>query len=451
MHCLKGKHWNLLNTASIVLLPKKNEPVDARDYRPVSLMHSAAKILCKLLANRLAPELKHLVSAGQSAFIKGRSIQDNFLYVKNVIRKAHKIKSPLIFLKLDIAKAFDSLKWGFLLQVLTRMGFGQRWRDLISIILASSSSRILLNGSLGKAFSHRRGLRQGDPLSPMLFILAMEPLQKLFESATEHHIISPLQPRIARIRASFYADDAALFVNPSKEDITAIQHLLQLFGSASGLCTNIEKCVAYAVACDDSEVPTILQEFGGSQGSLPCKYLGLPLGYKKPRRVEVQPLVDRAMGRLKGWKGKFLNHKGRVTLINSVITATATYFLTMFKPDPWLLKRFNTLRRSFLWAPEEDKVSGGKCLVSWKKICAPVRYGGLGIKDMEAYSRALRLRWEWIRWTDHDRPWIGTETPCDESDRSLFAACTTMLLGIHIAYEYQIFQVSLHSNQRLYI
>jgi hypothetical protein len=201
----------------------------------------------------------------------------------------------------------------------------------------------------------------------MLFILAMEPLQKLFDSATEHHIISPLQPRIARIRASFYADDAALFVNPSKEDITAIQHLLQLFGSASGLCTNIEKCVAYAVACDDNEVLTILQEFGGSQGSLPCKYLGLPLGYKKPRRVEVQPLVDRAMGHLKGWKGKFLNHKGRVTLINSVITATATYFLTMFKPDPWLLKRFNTLRRSFLWAPEEDKVSGGKCLVSWEK------------------------------------------------------------------------------------
>jgi hypothetical protein len=92
----------------------------------------------------------------------------------------------------------------------------------------------------------------------------------------EHHIISPLQPKTARIRASFYADDAALFVNPLKEDISTIQHLLQLFGSASGLCTNIKKCVAYAVACDENEVPTILQEFGGSQGSLPCKYLGLP-------------------------------------------------------------------------------------------------------------------------------------------------------------------------------
>jgi mannosylglycoprotein endo-beta-mannosidase len=159
MHCLKGDHWRLLNTASIVLLPKRNEAVDAKDYRPVSLMHSAAKILCKLLANRLAPELSNLVSSGQIAFIKGRSIQDNFFYVRNVIKKAHKRKAPLLFLKLDIAKAFDSLKWGFLLQVLSQMGFGQRWQNMLSLILGSSSSRILLNGSLGQPFYHKRGFR----------------------------------------------------------------------------------------------------------------------------------------------------------------------------------------------------------------------------------------------------------------------------------------------------
>jgi hypothetical protein len=102
-----------------------------------------------------------------------------------VIKKANKRKTPLIFLKLDIAKAFDSLNWGYLLKVLEWMGFGQRWHDLISLILASTSSRILLNGRLGKAFSHKRGLRQGDPRSPMLFILAMESLQCLLDTATE--------------------------------------------------------------------------------------------------------------------------------------------------------------------------------------------------------------------------------------------------------------------------
>jgi hypothetical protein len=87
MHSLKEDNWRLLNSASIVLLPKKNDTVEAKDYRLVSLMHSATKKLCKMMANKLAPELHHLVSSGQSAFIKGRSIQDNFLYVRNVIKK----------------------------------------------------------------------------------------------------------------------------------------------------------------------------------------------------------------------------------------------------------------------------------------------------------------------------------------------------------------------------
>jgi mannosylglycoprotein endo-beta-mannosidase len=250
MHSLKRDNWRLLNSASIVLLPKKNDAVEAKEYRPVSLMHSAAKILCKMMANRLAPELQHLVSPGQSAFIKGRSIQDNFLYVRNVIKKAHKTKLPLVFLKLDIAKAFDSLKWGYLLRVLRQMGFGQRWRNILSLLLSSTSSRIMLNGKLGPAFKHKRGLRQGDPLSPMLFILAMEPLQCLLEHATEQEVLSPLNLRVARLRASFYADDAALFVNPRKEDISAVQHILKLFGDVSGLRTSLEKCVAYPVACD---------------------------------------------------------------------------------------------------------------------------------------------------------------------------------------------------------
>jgi hypothetical protein len=93
-----------------------------------------------------------------------------------------------------------------------------------------------------------------------------------------------------------------------------------------------------------------------------------------------------------------LAHKGRITLINSVITATATYFLTAFPADPWFINKMDKIRRAFLWTPDDEVAKGGKCLVAWKRVCAPTSYGGLGIKDLQAYSRALRLRWEWFRW-----------------------------------------------------
>jgi hypothetical protein len=139
-------------------------------------------------------------------------------------------------------------------------------------------------------------------------------------------------------------------------------------------------------------------------------------------------MFDSAVNRLKGWKGKLMSKKGRLTLINSVITSIATYFLTIFPAKKWMIKSFNKLRQNFLWTPDEE-ASGGKCLVSWQRICAPTMYGGLGVKDIQAFSRALRLRWEWFRWTERDRPWVGSEMPCDQSDKDLFASCTSVSIG----------------------
>lgn len=165
-----------------------------------------------MLALRLAPYIDSLISTSQSAFIKKRCIEDNFLYVRNLARAYHRTKTPALLIKLDISKAFDSVSWEYLLELLQHRGFPSRWRDWLALIFASSSSSVVLNRVPGPTITHQRGLRQGDPLSPYLFILAIDTLQSLFKVATDEGCLSALRGRHAKL--SLYADDAVIFVNP---------------------------------------------------------------------------------------------------------------------------------------------------------------------------------------------------------------------------------------------
>lgn len=179
-----GRSFAHVNGTLMVLLKKVDEPTAIKDYRPISLIHSFAKLLTKCLANRLAPFLDQLISKNQSAFIKGRSIHDNFRSVRLSCKALHAGRARCVLLKIDIAKAFDTVAWPFLIEIMEFMGFGQRWRDWLSILLGTANTKIMLNGRPGRRICHARGLRQGDPLSPMLFLLAMEVINRAIHGST---------------------------------------------------------------------------------------------------------------------------------------------------------------------------------------------------------------------------------------------------------------------------
>jgi hypothetical protein len=176
----------------MILIPMVADAKAITD-RPFSLIHCLGKLFSKALANRLAPSLHALVRANQSAFIKNRNIQDNFRLVRGVAKVLHVRKR----LKLDITKAFDSVAWPFLLELLQHMGFTRKWRNWVAVLLSTASSKISLNGDHGRRICHARGLWQGDPLSPMLFVLVMEALNALFAKADELSLLSKLGVKAA--------------------------------------------------------------------------------------------------------------------------------------------------------------------------------------------------------------------------------------------------------------
>ena len=219
------------------------------------------------------------------------------------------------------------MSWPFLLEVMQRLGFGPIWRDLVSGLLASSSTQVLLNGIPGNSIVHQRGLRQGDPLSPMLFILVMDVLGHMVSKAANEGLLQPLSRRVLQHRISLYADDVVLFLRPEAGDINLVMEILNLFGDASGLKTNLQKSSVLPIRCGDMELTTIQNLLPCAVSEFPCKYLGLPLSLKKLTKGQIQPIIDKIADQLPGWKADLMTRAGRKVQVQFVLTAMLVYLV----------------------------------------------------------------------------------------------------------------------------
>ncbi|GJY70863.1 putative RNA-directed DNA polymerase [Tanacetum coccineum] len=283
------------NSSFITLIPKIDDPLTIGEFRPISLIGCQYKIIAKILANRLSLVIPSVIGEVQMAYIKGRQIIDGPLIVDEIISWAKKYKKRLMFLKVDFEKAFDSLNWSFLFSIMEQMGFSRKWRTWISSCLKSAFASVLINGSPTKEFKVEKGLRQGDPLSPFLFIIAIEALNVALLNACNNNTFHGVKVGKDNIHVSHlqFADDALIMGEWSWLNAMNLSRILTCFNLASGLKINFHKSKLYGVGVTTLEVNSLASMIRCLPSNFPCTYLGLPIGGNMSRCANWGILVDK--------------------------------------------------------------------------------------------------------------------------------------------------------------
>ncbi|KAK3225459.1 hypothetical protein Dsin_005321 [Dipteronia sinensis] len=299
-------------------------------------------------------------------------------------------------LKIDMSKAFDRVEWDFIANMMLKLGFPSKWINLVVRCISSVSYSFLLNGEVCGNIIPSRGLRQGDPISPYLFLICAKGFSCLIRRALAEGKITGFKcsrtgPVISYL---FFADDSLVFSTANDISCVAIKSLLTTYEKASEQVNNYNKsalCVCPSLSTSEGERLAAL--IGVNLVECHEKYLGLPCFTGRSKRAVFADIVNRVWNRIIGWGEKLLSVGGKDTLIKAVIQSIPTYAMGIFRLPKGLIKEIQRLCARFWWGGTDENRKIHWC--AWDRLCSAKSEGGLGFRNLETFNRALFANQGW--------------------------------------------------------
>ena len=375
-------HLTESQTQSVIsLLFKKGDRLLLKNWRPISLLNVDYKICTKALANRLKKVLPSVLNIDQTCGVPGRSIFENTFLLRDIFDYAEAKQLPGAFIALDQEKAFDRVDRAFLDRVLATMNFGPMFRQWIKTLYAGCKSAVSNNGWLTSYIPLERGVRQGCPLSPLLYCLVAEVLSNAIRSDSRIAGFSLPSAGVTAI-TSQYADDLTLTLRDSYSIKRSFVHIA-MYEQASGCRLNKDKCEGLWIG---SSKGSIERPADISWVTDKIKILGIWFGYGDLTEFNWTQRVVKLEKTLNLWRGRALSLKGKSLIINTLGTSKLWYTASVLPMPGPVVTKINKLIWDFLWSGKTPQVSRDTCVLPYDK-------GGLGISHVILRARSLKFKW----------------------------------------------------------
>lgn len=355
-----GKAPDQLLLAFITLIPKKERPENARDFRPITLLNVAYKIVSKVHVNRMRPNMQRIIGPTQNSFLPGRSTMDNIILAQEVVHymNGKKGKKGLMFLKLDLHKTYDSVSWVFLKRVMEAFGFPKRLFDLILSGLKNCDISSLWNGEKLPFFKPKRGLRQGDLLTPYLINLVMEWLSMDIHNEVSREIWRSIAINRGGMGISnlFFANDLMLFSEATEDQAGVIMECMARFSAISGLDINLGKSQIFC----SPNTPNTMKRRIGEVTKIPVtnhlgKYLGVLVLQKRVSKNDFAYILDNMKKKHATWQVGLFSLVGCRVLVHFALASVPVYTMQTLALPSGVCKAIDKTCRDFLLGDTDDK------------------------------------------------------------------------------------------------